>query len=76
MRPGLNTAGSGLGVGRQRQRGVAKGASVSPQPLATFGGRGVTGAVPGWEHCGKMAPHSITRSGCGEHVGLEDTSET
>lgn len=62
---------TGLAAGRG---GVGKAASVSPPSLvATFGGHG---AAPGWQHCGKMAPRSLTRSGCGEHVGLEDTSET
>lgn len=56
------------------QRGGRKSClSFPPSLVATFGGHG---AAPGWQHCGKMAPRSLTRSGCGEHVGLEDTSET
>lgn len=78
--------GLGLGVGRRGgtlQRDVGKGASaptcfqprlvavVSPPPSPR-----PPAAVAGWEHRGKMAPYSVTRSGGGEHVGLEDMSET
>ena len=76
----------GLSVGRQGgslRRDVGKRASaptglwlrlvaaVSPPPSPR-----PPAAVAGCEHRGKMAPYSVTRSGCGEHVGLEDTSET
>lgn len=72
-------------VGKQAgslQRDAGKGASaptsLRPRLVATVAlppSPHPPAAVAGWEHHGKMALYSVTRSGCREHVGLEDTSE-
>lgn len=74
-----------FGVGKQAgslQRDIGKGSSAptsfwlcSVATVALPPSLHPPAAVTGWEHHGKMALYSVTRSGCGEHVGLEDTSE-